>query len=398
LERSIIHLNVADFAVAVERVADRRLKERPVIIAPERAGRAAVYDMSQEAYLAGVRKGMPLRRAAGLCRGAVILPPHPDRYEQAMQALLKQALPYSPMIEMAEGDGHLFVDATGTCRLFGPPMDVAWRLRRKAKTELGLDPIWSVASNKLVAKVVTRLVKPLGEYIVEAGEEQAVMAPLPIRLVPGIEYDDLIRLWEFNLTRVSDVIALSMEQLEMAFGAHARFIYEAIRGIDPSPVRPAGQKPPIVTATHEFGAGTNDRVTLEGVLYGLVEKAGSELRKRRLAVRRIRILLDYWDGIRHDRRAAVTPATANDLTLFESAKSLLLRVWKRRVCIRYMRLICDQLIFPPAQMELFDLDQEKTQKRADLVAAIDRIRDRFGRGAIGVGRSLSRLNDPVCAG
>ena len=43
MDRSIIHLNVADFAVAVERAVDCRLKDRPVIIAPEGAeiGRAS---------------------------------------------------------------------------------------------------------------------------------------------------------------------------------------------------------------------------------------------------------------------------------------------------------------------------------------------------------------------
>ena len=49
-DRSIIHLNVADFAVTVERVLDARLRERPVIVAPAGAARAAVYDMSEEAY------------------------------------------------------------------------------------------------------------------------------------------------------------------------------------------------------------------------------------------------------------------------------------------------------------------------------------------------------------
>ncbi|MDJ0989083.1 MAG: hypothetical protein QNI85_03650, partial [Desulfobacterales bacterium] len=63
MDRAIIHLNVADFAVAVERSIDRRLCQRPLIVAPEAAARATVYDMSEEAYQAGVRKGMPLRRA-----------------------------------------------------------------------------------------------------------------------------------------------------------------------------------------------------------------------------------------------------------------------------------------------------------------------------------------------
>lgn len=389
MERSIIHLNIADFAVAVERAVDGRLRNRPVIIAPEGAARAAVYDMSQEAYLSGIRKGMALRRATRLCKDAQILPPHPDRYELTMCALLKQTLPYSPLIESGETDGHLFVDVTGTARLFGPPMDVAWRLRRQVKKDLGLDPIWSVAPNKLTAKVATRLVKPDGEYIVGAGEEEALLAPLPIGLVPGIERNDLLRLQEFNLSRVSHLTALSLEQLQIPFGARARFLYEAARGIDPSPVLPVGQKPPKIIADHEFGNDTNDKPTLESVLYRLVEQAGDKLRRRRRAARRVAVILDYSDGMRCARQLAAKPATANDLTLFELARRTLGLAWTRRIRIRHLRLICDRLIFPPAQLELFAAEQKRTEHRDNLISAIDRIRRRFGHDGVRFGRSIA---------
>jgi DNA polymerase-4 len=388
-ERSIIHLNVADFAVAVERAVDSRLKDRPVVVAPEGAARAAVYDMSDEAYRAGIRKGMALRQAVRLCKDARILAPHPDRYERAMRALLKQALPYSPFIETGEDDGHLFMDATGTARLFGSPMDVAWRLRKQIRTDLCLDPIWSVAPNKLLAKVATRLVKPDGEYIVATGEERSLLAPLPIHLVPGIEYNDLLRLREFNLFRVSQLTALSLEQLEVPFGTRAPFLYEAARGIDPSPVSPVGEKPLRLIADHEFGDDTNNASVMKSVLYGLVEQVGGELRRRRLAVRRIAIVLDYTDGIRHARQLAAKPPTANDLTLFAFAKQALLLAWIRRVRIRHLRLICDGLTFPPAQRELFAANRKKAEKRDNLVGAIDRIRHRFGNEAIRMGRVLA---------
>jgi len=387
--RSIVHLNVADFAVAVERAVDHRLNERPVIIAPEGAARAAVYDMSNEAYMAGIRKGMALRRAVRLCKNVQILPPHPDRYELAMRDVLKRALPYSPLIETGEDDGHLFMDATGTSRLFGPPMDVAWRLRKQIKTDLGLDPIWSVAPNKLVAKAATRLVKPDGEYIVAAGEEESLLAPLPVNLVPGIEHNDQLRLREFNLTHAFQVSALSLEQLEIPFATRALSLYEAVRGIDPSPVLPVGQKPPKVIADHEFGNDTNNVHTLEGVLYGLVEQVGSQLRRRRRAARRIAIILDYSDGMRRARQVAARPATANDLTLFELARRTLQLAWVRRVRIRHMRLICDRLIFPPAQLELFAADQKANDNRSGLITAIDSIRHRFGNESIRMGRVLA---------
>jgi DNA polymerase-4 len=389
MTRSIIHLNVADFAVAVERAVDPRLNQRPVVIAPEGAARAAVYDMSNEAYLAGIRKGMALRRAVRRCKDARILPPHPDRYEQAMRDVLKRVLPYSPLIETGEDDGHLFMDATGTGRLFGPPRDVAWRLRRQIKSDLGLDPIWSVAPNKLVAKVATRLVKPDGEYLVAPGDEEALLAPLPVSLVPGIEHADRLRLREFNLTHAFQVSALSIEQLEIPFAARALLLYETVRGIDPSPVLPVGQKPPKIIVDHEFGNDTNDARTLEAVLYSLVEQAGSRLRRRRRAARRIAIILDYSDGMRRARQVAARPATANDLTLFELARRALQLAWTRRVRIRHLRLICDRLIFPPAQLELFASDRKADEKRHGLITAIDTVRHRFGHQALRFGRTLA---------
>jgi len=389
MNRSIIHLNVADFAVAVERAVDRRLNERPVIIAPEGAARAAVYDMSNEAYMAGIRKGMALQRAVRLCKDVQILPPHPDRYELAMRDVLKRALPYSPLIETGETDGHLFMDATGTSRLFGPPMDVARRLHGQIKTDLGLNPIWSVAPNKLIAKVATRLVKPEGEYVVSAGEEESLLAPLPVSLVPGIERDDQLRLREFNLARVFQVSALSLAQLEVPFGSRAVSIYEAVRGIDPSPVLSVGQKPPKVIADYQFGNDTNNAHILEAVLYRLVEQVGSRLRRRRRAARRVAIILDYSDGMRLSRQMAARPATANDLSLFELARRVFRLTWTRRVRIRHMRLICDRLVFPPAQLELFAADQQAAEKRCGLITAIDAVRQRFGNEVLHFGRTLA---------
>jgi len=389
MERSIIHINVADFAVAVERMVDSRLKTRPVIIAPKGTARAVVYDMSEEAYQIGVRKGMALRKAARLCRGVNILPPHPDRYEGAMRALLKQALPYSPLIEPGDRDGHLFVDVTGTNRLFGPPIDIAWRLRKRIKTDLSFDPTWSVASNKLIAKVATRLVKPTGEYIVGQGEEEKFLAPLPIRLIPGIDRNDLLQFEAFNLTRVYQVSALSLEHLQVPFGNRAPFLYEAVRGIDPSPVLPVRQKKPTVLLDHDFGDDTNDVELLNRALYGLVERGGKNLRDQRLAARSLCIVLDYSDGIRHVRRAVAQPATSNDLMLFEAARQTLMRAWTRRIRIRHIGLIFDKLIFPPAQLELFPENRRKTEKRTGLIQAVDKIRDRFGKDAIHMGRMLA---------
>jgi DNA polymerase-4 len=389
MERSIIHLNVADFAVAVERGIDRRLEGRPVIIAPAGAARAVVYDMSEEAFRAGVRKGLALGRAVRLCRDACLLTPRPERYEQAMRALLERALPCSPRVEAGEHDGHLFIDATGTARLLGPAVDLAWRLQRRVRAELGLSPIWSVAPNKLVAKVATRLVKPEGEYIVAAGEEEPFLAPLPLDLVPGIEAEELARLREFNLRRAGDVAALTVKELQVPFGKRARFLHETVRGIDPSPVQPVGERPPRVAAEHMFAEDTHEPAAIGTALYGLAEHAGAALRSGRRAAGRLTLVVDYADGLHRTGQAALRPATANDISLFEAAGRALQTAGARRVRIRRLGLACDRLVFPPAQLSLFAEEQQPAEKRDRIVSALDAVRRRFGREAVQVGRTLA---------
>ncbi len=381
-ERSIIHLNVADFAVAVERVVDRRLRDRPVIVAPEGAARATVYDMSDEAYKSGVYKGMPLKQARRRCRDAIVLPVHFDRYERAMADLFKHSLLYSPLVEVADYNGHIFLDATGTGRLFGSPPDIAWRIRKNVRADMGVDPIWSVAPNKLIAKVATRLVKPLGEYIVREGEEASFLNPLPMHFMPGIDKGELRRFREFNLTRVEHVAALTIDQLDVMVGRRSNDFFHMVRGIDQSPVMPVGEKQLTVRFDHEFGDDTNSKNMVHGTLLHLVERAGADLRRRKLAAQRVGVLIDYSDGRRVARQASAKPAVNNDFYLFPIAALALKRAWTRRVRIRHLCLICDRLTPPPAQMELFPECLRNRQQHEKLMGTIDMIRDRFGQDAI----------------
>jgi DNA polymerase-4 len=143
-----------------------------------------------------------------------------------------------------------------------------------------------------------------------------------------------------------------------------------------------------VSADHEFADDTNHVNVLEGRLYSLVEEVAKKLRRRRVAARNIKVMLDYSDGVRCVRQTLAEPATTNDLTLFEAARRTFMRAWTRRVRVRHMRLTCDRLIFPQAQVELFADERAKRGKRDLCIAAMDRIRDRFGHDAVRMGRTL----------
>jgi len=386
MERAIIHLNIADFAVAVERLCDSRLRQRPVIVAPPAGGRATVYDMSDEAFQSGIRKGMPVGRALRLCREATLIAPHPERYRQASRLLLRAALPFSPLVEATDDNGHLFVDVSRCRKLFGRPDDIAWRLRGEVREQLGIEPIWTVATNKLVAKVTSRLVKPHGEYIAGCGEEEKILAPCPLVLLPGLEAADLLRLRQFNIARAGELAALTPAQLAIPFGRRAGYLHELARGIDCSPVLPPGRKPPTVEQGHRFAGGSNDLAEVEQALFRLTERAGAELRRQGLASGKIGVELFYSDQARCGRQANLAAPSADDLALFERARRLLHAVWHRRVRLASLRLICHHLAAPPpAQLDLFSVrpvDSREEGRRTELLPALDAIRQRFGEKSV----------------
>lgn len=382
--RFVLHLNVADFAVAVERVSDRSLHEKPVIIAPLQAARAAVYDMSEEAYQDGVRKGMLLGRATRICRRARVLPPRFDLYRRAMGEFVDEARAYSPLLEYGTGDGHLYLDITGTHRLFGAAPDVGWRLRKRIRSKLDIDPIWSLAGNKLVSKIGSRLVKPVGEYIVADGEEQRFLAPLPLSLLSELTVIERHRLSEFNIAHIGQLASLSKVQLYTVFGRRAETLFDLSRGVDSSLVGPEQACLPRVEREHIFSNDTAEQVKLRGVVNSLAVEIGMELRSIRMAARRVGLQLHYTDGSMVARQATVHVGVCDDHSLQHLARLALKRGLMRRTRVRSCRLIGDRLHRKSTQLSLFAAGED-ARKRANLLSAMDAVRSRFGRDSIRIG-------------
>lgn len=389
MNRAIIHLNVADFAAAVETLAQPGIKDFPVVIAPVGAPRAVVYDMNDTAFKQGICKGMPLSRARQQCRDITILPPRFNRYERVMTHILHQALALTPAVESGVRDGHFFLDITGTRRLYGPPADVAHTLKKRIQKQIGLDPIWSVATSKLVAKVATRLVKPKGEYIVKPGDEADFLAPVPLHLMPGLEPGEIQKLSAFNLTTTCQLRELTPDQLHVLFSYRADAIHDLVRGKDADPV--VFDRTDAICADHECSTDTNDAGELQSIVCALAGKIGARLRHRAEAAGFLCIDLSYSDGIQGRACRKIPTSTANDMVLCKTAIQLLARAQTRRVRIRHLALVCKKPVPATTQLFLFE-ESAREQKQLTVLAAMDRIHKRFGAGTVQPASTL----DPAC--
>ena len=397
--RAVVHINIADFAAGVETCLSPSLRDTPIIIAPEGAPRARVFDMNELAFREGIRKGMPLARARRLHPKIPVLPPRFRHYHLAMKAAFKQAAAFTPRIESGAGDGHLFLDITGTSRLHGPPPDVAWRLGKAMDKHLGLAPIWTLATNKLVAKAASRMVKPTGEAIVGPGEERAFLAPLPLSLLPGLTQQECRTLGRFNISLVSQARRLTRGQLTVPFDGRAGCIHDLLLGIDPSPVGPSFVSPgparfpsEQIRAEHEFADDTNDADVLKAGLALMTADICRDLRRTGCKAGTVKIRLTYSDTLTASRSMEMD--TDCDSEMLKQAWELLQAARTRRVRIRHLSLACTPKAPTAVQAALFSSGTDEAPAldppvpSRQLLRAMDRIRARFGSLAVQSGAAL----------
>jgi len=352
MPRSVLFIDPPAFCTTVEELVAPALRNRPIVVAPPGADRAAVLALSAEARLAGIERGMPVRRAQKLSPDLVLLPPNPRLYARASQALHEILQIYAPIIE-PHGYGHAFLDLTGTGRLFGPAADVASRVRREVRERLRLPISVGVAANKLVSQAATTVVKPEPLLEVATGDEAKFLAPYPLDVLPDVHPKVRSRLDDYQLDLIGELAAISESALCAVFGGVGSVLRARARGIDPRPVLPPERRAEFHLA-HSLATDTNDLGILHPLLRIMSERLGRRLRRAGLVARRLRLEATYSDHT-ITARAVRLPAAALDVELWDAARRAFTLANTKRIALRSVALTLDRLEEAEVQLELWEV-------------------------------------------
>lgn len=391
MDRHIISFEIPALGIALARLADPLLRNRPVALAPAPiSSRTLLHEVSREARGEGLAAGMPVVQARRLCPALRILPPDPVRLRQATQCLHDVAARFAPVWEPWR-PGHLYLDLTGTSRLFGPASDTAARLEREVAGSHGLAGVVGVASTKLVSHIAAGLVAPLELCEVWPGSERAFLTPLPVTALPGLsrcpKSTAMAMLEDLNIATLGELGAVPRLHLELVLGEDGPRLHDWAHGLDPSPVLP----PPRRSRIEESLTLTPDELdegVILGVLYGVLERLCRELRGQRRLCRRLALTLRHSDHVVVEGINRLPFATQWEAELFPPLEALFRRRFRRRVRLRSMTVGLEGLVPAEAQLSLFPASPASSRTHR-LALALDRLRARFGDRAISLGRTIS---------
>jgi DNA polymerase-4 len=378
MEREIIYMTVPAFPVAVERVMHPGLRGRPVVVAPLGAVRSIVTALSAEAWNAGVRKGMALSKATRYCRDIIVLPPNEPLYLRASRAIFRVLENFSPVLEPS-GHGHAYLDITGTCRLLGPPRDAAWKAQKELRQQLRLETSLGVASNKMVSRIASEIIRPSGLQDVPHGNESSFLSPLPVRLLPGIGPQTEGQLEDLNIRIIRDIAAMRLEHLSLAFGRLGFLLHQRAQGIDGAPVVPM-RAVPALELEKTLPEDSNDYELLKKALYDLCDRAGEQLREKKQRAGRGELRIRYTDYQEDGRKLKLTPPLQSSAALYAQILPVLNLILKRRTRVRSLHLRLTDFTAGIVQLDLFA--GSSPDRRAKLESALDALRHRYGKAVV----------------
>ncbi|MFC0506306.1 DNA polymerase IV [Micromonospora costi] len=383
---TILHADLDAFYASVEQRDDPRLRGRPVIV-----GGGVVLAASYEAKALGVRSAMGGRQARRLCPDAVVVRPRMSAYTAASRAVFEIFRRTTPLVEGLSVD-EAFLDVGGLRRLAGMPVDIAARLRREVREQVGLPITVGVARTKFLAKVASGVAKPDGLLVVPPDGELAFLHPLPVERLWGVGPVTAAKLRDRRIRTVGEVARLGEAALVSLLGAGAgRHLHALAHNRDPRSVQ-VGRRRGSMGAQHALGRGPHPPESLEAIVAGLVDRVTRRMRGAGRSGRTVVLRLRFADYTRATRSHTLAKATDDTRTVLDTVRALLRaslpEIGRRGVTL--VGVAVGNLDDAPVQLPLpFHRDPG-----ADLDAAVDAVRDRFGAKALTRAVLLGRDTDP----
>jgi len=388
---SILHADLDAFYASVEQLLDPSLRGRPIAV-----GGGVVLAASYEAKAFGVRSGMPGRWARELCPDLRFVSGHFKEYQRLGDAAINVLGDFTPLVERISID-EAFADVAGSVHLFGSPEDMAKTIRKRVRVEVGLPISLGVAQTKHLAKIASQVAKPDGLVIVHPGTERDFLRDLPVELMWGVGPVAKARLAATGVFTIGQLAQTPGRSLEWLLGQAVGSKLAAL-AVNRDPRKVVTQcRARSVGAQSALGRKPAVEEVFRPTLLYLADRVASRLRAKTRAGRTVTVRVRFAN-LRAVTRSITLPAAISATAILAEIAEDLVRaaladhpdetaISLLAVSVSHLEKNGTLQLELPLQLE-DDKRRPGTEKGAArwvVDRAMDRIRDRFGREAIGYG-------------
>jgi len=377
---SIAHIDCDAFYASVEKRDNPDLIDKPLIIGGGKRG--VVSTACYIARIHGVRSAMPMFKALEACPDAVVIRPNMEKYSQVGRQVRTMMQDLTPLVQPISID-EAFLDLSGTERLHhDPPARVLAQFARRVEKEIGITVSVGLSYCKFLAKVASDLQKPRGFSVIGEREATRFLATRPVTTIWGVGKAFAAALEADGIRMISQLQEMEETDLMRRYGTMGQRLYRLSRGIDDREVH-TNEPAKSVSAETTFFNDISRYEDLVPVLRSLSEKVAWRLKKNATAGQTVVLKMKTADFKSRTRNKRLEDPTQLADRIFRTGLSLLERETdgtKFRLIGIGVTDLCD-----PAQADPPDLVDKTAGRRAAAEAAMDKLREKFGKGTVETG-------------
>ncbi|TBN15966.1 DNA polymerase IV [Agrobacterium cavarae] len=377
---SIAHIDCDAFYASVEKRDNPDLIDKPLIIGGGKRG--VVSTACYIARIHGVRSAMPMFKALEACPDAVVIKPNMEKYSQVGRQVRTMMQDLTPLVQPISID-EAFLDLSGTERLHhDPPARVLAQFARRVEKEIGITVSVGLSYCKFLAKVASDLQKPRGFSVIGEKEATRFLATRPVTTIWGVGKAFAATLEADGIRMISQLQEMEETDLMRRYGTMGQRLYRLSRGIDDREVH-TNDPAKSVSAETTFFNDISRYEDLVPVLRSLSEKVAWRLKKNATAGQTVVLKMKTADFKSRTRNKRLEDPTQLADRIFRTGLSLLERETdgtKFRLIGIGVTDLCD-----PAQADPPDLVDKTAGRRAAAEAAMDKLREKFGKGTVETG-------------
>ena len=299
--------------------------------------------------------------------------------------MYKYLLNYTDIIERYSID-ECFLDYTGSIKLFGDPIKVAYKIKDDIKNKFGFTVNVGIGNNKLEAKMASDFTKPDRVHTLFDNEIKDKMWKLPINDLFMVGKSTTAKLMDMGIKTIGDLANYNVDILIKKFKSHGRLMWEFANGIDNSEVEAKKEDPKSVSSSTVLPYNYSDKKEIYKVLKMLACDTGKRLRDKKLYAYSVNIWIKYSDFRKVSKQIALYNGISSDNDIYEYACSLFDKLWNAD---SYVRGLCvgvgNVSNKHDKQLSLFDSnnkDNSSSDKDEKLQKALDDIRNKYGSDSI----------------
>ena len=386
MSRVILHCDCNSFFASVETVLDPSLKNVPMAVCGSEEDRHGIVLAKNElAKKYNIQTAETVFSARKKCPGLVTVVPHHSEYLDFSRRLNEIYARYTDMIEPF-GIDESWLDVTASKKLFGSGIEIAERIRREVREEIGITVSIGVSFNKVFAKLGSDYKKPDAITVIDENNFKDVVFPLPAANLLFVGKKTADALASMGIRTIGVLAETSKDLLIHRFGKMGEMLHRYSNGLDDSPVEAERDDVKSISNGLTF---RHDLLTPEEYRVGidyLSEEIGYKLKKQGLLSSTVSITIkdEYLKSIQRQR--AVDPPTDISREIADTAYAILIDEWHVGKPIRMLTVEASNLIHKEnlnEQLSFFeeqsDIKREKYEKKEN---AVDKIRQKFGGSSI----------------